>query len=484
MSKPRVFIGSSVEGINVAYAVQQNLLHAAEVTVWDQGVFELSRTTIESLTKALSESDFAVFVFSPDDLVRIRTVSTPSVRDNVLFEFGLFIGKLGRDRVFFLLPATGELHLPTDLLGVTPGRYETNRTDGSMQAATAPACFQMRNQMKDLGLVPGRTATDTSAANNATDTRNKRHWVQDFLDEKYDLAKATLETEMATESGEEALNKQAWILYCEHRQLRTSPVQTLISFAELHVNSSRIQRSVATILCMEGHASKAMVHLSKVQITRPQDPVIALAIANCHQKVADDASAIDVLQSIGSDEQPEVAIEIADLLEKNDRKSEALLVVQRCHVNRPDDKDLKFKYARLAQELDQHLIAACLLKELASGNSNSIEYWGYLGNSCIQLELYDVALDAYRQAEKLTKVDDSSQWISANIGNLLSGRGLPTEGAKYLEQALKYDADSEYAHERLASAIKQKKAELKEFEKKRAEGRRLIQVAASNIAAT
>lgn len=69
MFKPRVFIGSSVEGLNVAYAVQQNLLHEAEVTVWDQGVFELSRTTMESLAKALAENDFAVFVFSPDDLV-------------------------------------------------------------------------------------------------------------------------------------------------------------------------------------------------------------------------------------------------------------------------------------------------------------------------------------------------------------------------------------------------------------------------------
>ena len=97
MPKPRVFIGSSVEGLSVAYPVQQNLLHEAEVTIWDQGVFELSRTTMESLTKILSESDFAIFVFSPDDLVRIRNVTVPAVRDNVLFEFGLFIGKLGRE---------------------------------------------------------------------------------------------------------------------------------------------------------------------------------------------------------------------------------------------------------------------------------------------------------------------------------------------------------------------------------------------------
>jgi predicted nucleotide-binding protein len=99
-----MFIGSSVEGLNVAYAIQQNLTHDAEATVWDQGVFELSLTTIEALTELLGRVDFGVFVFSPDDITHMRGQNGHSVRDNVLFEFGLFVGKLSRQRVFFVVP--------------------------------------------------------------------------------------------------------------------------------------------------------------------------------------------------------------------------------------------------------------------------------------------------------------------------------------------------------------------------------------------
>ncbi|MBE6835812.1 MAG: hypothetical protein E7515_06150 [Ruminococcaceae bacterium] len=142
--KPKVFIGSSVEGLEIANAIQAELEHDCEVTIWKDGIFALSEATIESLEKTTLVMDYAIFVFSPDDITKIRDSETNAIRDNVLFEFGLFMGKLGRNRVFFITPEnTGNLHLPTDLLGINKGVY-FERTDNNYSSAVNTFCCKIK----------------------------------------------------------------------------------------------------------------------------------------------------------------------------------------------------------------------------------------------------------------------------------------------------------------------------------------------------
>lgn len=146
--KPKVFIGSSREGVNIADAVHANLTYDAECTVWKDGVFQLSQNTLADLVRVLRDSDFGVFIFSPDDASLMRGKESTVVRDNVLFELGLFIGRLGPERCFFLIPdSASDLRLPSDLAGVTPGRYEGSRSDGNWMAALNPACMQIKMQI-------------------------------------------------------------------------------------------------------------------------------------------------------------------------------------------------------------------------------------------------------------------------------------------------------------------------------------------------
>lgn len=482
MTKPRVFIGSSVEGLNVAYAVQQNLLHDAEVTVWDQGIFELSKTTIESLSKALQESDFAVFVFSPDDLIKIRSTTSSAIRDNVLFEFGLFIGRLGRERVYFLTPMTGDLHLPSDLLGITPGKYEESRSDGSMQAATGAACNQIRTQMRALGHAPGRLVSTVKTESSEPST--KRSWFQDFFEKKYSEARKSLIDEQANQKGDEAIATQAWILICDYHLSGDIDIGPITAFATTHIDKPNIQALIANLLRFENRTSAAMSILANAQIKNPGSPAIIQAIARCHGDAEDNESAIAELQRFGPENYPEVAIDLAEALERESRLSDAMLVIQRCLINHPTNTSLRYKYARIAQDMNQDEIAVALLWSLSIDNPKSIEYLGYLGNSCLQLEFYDQALYAYRKAENLMAPDSTSQWIVANIGNLLNNKGLPSEAIKYLERAIKNEPMSEYSHDRMAGALKKKSAEEKLFEKARSNGRRQIKEAELKLQST
>lgn len=61
-TKPRVFVASSSESLDVAYAVQDNLERDAEVTVWTQGVMRMSRATVVNLEAQLASSDLGAFV--------------------------------------------------------------------------------------------------------------------------------------------------------------------------------------------------------------------------------------------------------------------------------------------------------------------------------------------------------------------------------------------------------------------------------------
>ena len=145
--RPTLFVGSSSEGLDVAYAAQRNLEDDADVVVWTQGIFELSKSYLESLLDALGEAEFGLFVFTPDDISRIRGTKVTTARDNVVFELGLFIGRLGRGRTYVLMPkGVADFHLPSDLLGLHTATYRPPVRADRLLAASAE-CLRMAVRM-------------------------------------------------------------------------------------------------------------------------------------------------------------------------------------------------------------------------------------------------------------------------------------------------------------------------------------------------
>ena len=148
--KPRLFIGSSTENLDIAYALQENLDNDAVVTVWKQAVFGLSKTNLDSLLEVLRKSDFAIFVLAGEDYTKIRDIAFSCARDNVLFELGLFFGFLGRERTIFVTPSNiSGFRIPTDLLGINYATFDSTRDDQNLPAALGTACQQIRRCIKN-----------------------------------------------------------------------------------------------------------------------------------------------------------------------------------------------------------------------------------------------------------------------------------------------------------------------------------------------
>lgn len=83
---PSVFIGSSTEGLPAAKAIGAHLQRDTSVTLWTESIFGPSQGTLDALLKCIERFDFAVLVFTADDLVESRGTSSAAPRDNTVFE--------------------------------------------------------------------------------------------------------------------------------------------------------------------------------------------------------------------------------------------------------------------------------------------------------------------------------------------------------------------------------------------------------------
>lgn len=147
----RVFVMSSVEALPVTRLLVEHFQHDPFLTVvWDHGVFRASNYTLDELERQLEQSDFAIAVAHADDTVITRGDEWPAVRDNVVFELGMFIGFLGRTRAFLMEPREDKLKLPSDLAGLTTVSYRY-LPGSDARSYLAPACNHIRNLILAAG---------------------------------------------------------------------------------------------------------------------------------------------------------------------------------------------------------------------------------------------------------------------------------------------------------------------------------------------
>ncbi len=89
-------------------------------------------------------------MLGPDDRVLSRGEETDAPRDNVIFELGLFMGALKRERTFLVLPRGLDIKVPTDILGLNPLTYQKG-TQAEMPSLIAPVCDDLRQIIMKKG---------------------------------------------------------------------------------------------------------------------------------------------------------------------------------------------------------------------------------------------------------------------------------------------------------------------------------------------
>jgi predicted nucleotide-binding protein/Tfp pilus assembly protein PilF len=464
MAKPKIFIGSSVEGLSIAYSIQQNLTHDAEITVWSQGVFELSQTSIESLVNVLEKSDFAIFVFSPDDIIKMRKEEFLVVRDNVIFELGLFIGKLGRQRSFIIMPDKimpdkPAFHMLTDLVGVTAGKYETARSDGNYEAATGPACQQIRTQIKKLGLLQNVSREPTVEKETSVpvkeDKIKENSWWNFYLDDEYDNALELIEKDIETTSDvKEKEDLKFWKMYTEYKIDPTKGREQMYRKVQAESDNVNTYIIISRILLWEDELDYASKIIDEGLTKFKKNEILVSRKTEYLEKIGRVEEAISLILNTDYEASEDLTIKLAELYETSEDKKidEALSIIKKAYLKNPSSKKLTYKLARLAQDTNKNEIALYLFDKLTKKYPIVAEYWGYLGNACNDLDLANKAMIAYKKADDLYKPKES--WVLENIGNLLMNKGLFSDARQYFSQALEIEPNSEYSFTRVAGIIK------------------------------
>ncbi len=126
MKQPKVFIGSSMNGIPIAQAVQNLLIEENFQITQLEGSFGSSLTTFNILRAIADEVDLAVFVFSYLDKLN-HWNNQEQLRSNLIFEVGLFVGLLGLERVFLIMPDS--ICVPFNLDVLARYSYETPKNN-------------------------------------------------------------------------------------------------------------------------------------------------------------------------------------------------------------------------------------------------------------------------------------------------------------------------------------------------------------------
>jgi hypothetical protein len=160
MIKKKLFIGSSKEELGLAQVAKSILDKDFDVTiwnekVWDTSVFKINQNFLSDLLKASLQFDYGILLGTNDDKVFFRGKEVMQPRDNVLFELGLFTGRLGTAKCAFLIDK--EVKLLSDFNGLTLAYFDKTQIDTFTSAVNDIKSLFLSSSDDEINFFPSAT---------------------------------------------------------------------------------------------------------------------------------------------------------------------------------------------------------------------------------------------------------------------------------------------------------------------------------------
>ncbi len=160
MIEKKLFIGSSTEELGLAQAAKTILEKDFDVTiwndnVWDTAVFKINQNFLSDLLKASLQFDFGILIGTNDDRVIFRGEEVMQPRDNVLFELGLFTGRLGTSKCAFLIDK--EVKLLSDFKGLSLAYFDRSEMDTFTSSVHDIRSMFLSSSDDDVNFFPSAT---------------------------------------------------------------------------------------------------------------------------------------------------------------------------------------------------------------------------------------------------------------------------------------------------------------------------------------
>lgn len=141
--KVRILIMAPPEASEIARTIHDAFeKEPFDVVIWTEGLFRGSNYAIDILEAELDRSDIAIAISGP----------AAGSHDNIIFELGFFMGRLGRHRTFLIEERRDEIRLPAELAGINTVTYSLALGDGrDLTHALEPASNKLRKIIHELG---------------------------------------------------------------------------------------------------------------------------------------------------------------------------------------------------------------------------------------------------------------------------------------------------------------------------------------------